>query len=373
MPLLAAFFNESELAQFSGDTMTTEPIDIKLPSLEMFSSAYTDDIALMNTQSLQLNRIAEKSKNNSVIFESLAHKLTHDLAENELDIVSSEISVFSYQFMILMGTTALSILLAVLVFIMHTKIKSITMALCIVQRVQAANAQVTTNKPIVFDFFRDQTTSMATSIKYFIPELSKNVEVLDALLILTLCTFASYVIYKSYQLRHFRHQYSIYAEIGNSEHHVKIKLTTLRHSPNLYDFVASRFVSTITVTGSLHPRMHLSWPELSIIHKCTHITTHLKPVHNISYYESYKLSDIIADSYYILFFTKAPDNVFNLVQLNGTEWQMIHPMIMPRRNDDFIPLRHLPNLTAGYANPSIPSYTETAMNSAQLKRIYPQI
>ena len=93
----------------------------------------------------------------------------------------------------LIATTALSILLAVLVFIMHTKIKSITMALCIVQRVQAANAQTTTNKPIVFDFFRDQTTSMATSINNFIPGLSRNVEVLDALLIVTLCIFASYI------------------------------------------------------------------------------------------------------------------------------------------------------------------------------------
>jgi len=80
MPLLAAFFNESELAAFTGNSITKEPIDFKLPSLEMFSSHYTYDIALLNTQSLQLNRIADKSKNNSVIFQFLAHKSTHDLA-----------------------------------------------------------------------------------------------------------------------------------------------------------------------------------------------------------------------------------------------------------------------------------------------------
>jgi len=116
MPLLAAFFNESELAAFTGNSMTKEPIDIKLPSLEMFSSNYTDDIALLNTQSLQLNRIAEKSKNNSVIFQSLAHKLTHDLAESKLDIISSGISIFSYQFIMLIATTVMSLLLAVIVF-----------------------------------------------------------------------------------------------------------------------------------------------------------------------------------------------------------------------------------------------------------------
>ena len=165
MPLLAAFFNASELAEFAGNSMTTEPINIILPSLEMFSSNYTNDIALLNTQSLQLNYIAEKSKNNTIIFESLAHKLTHDLAERELDIVSSGISIFSYQFIMLIATTGLSLFLAVIVFFMHTKIKSITVALCIIQRVQSAQAQAAINKPKVFDFFRDQTTPLATSIK----------------------------------------------------------------------------------------------------------------------------------------------------------------------------------------------------------------
>jgi hypothetical protein len=255
---------------------------------------------------------------------------------------------------------------------MNTKIKSITMALCIMQRVQTINAQAPTNKPIVFDFFRDQTTTMATNIKYFIPELSKNVELLDALLIMIICIFASYVIYKSYRIRNFEHHFTLYAEVGNSDNHVKIKLATLRHTPNLYDFVANRFVSTITITGSIPPRMHLNWPELSITHKCTQIRTHLKSTHTISYYELYKLSEIIADSYYILFFTKGPDKVFNIVQLQGTEWQTIHPISMPRGNE-LLPLRHLPSSQTSYANQNVPSYTEASLSMTPSKRLYPQI
>ena len=145
---------------------------------------------------------------------------------------------------------------------------------------------------------------------------------------------------------------------------------TLRHTPNLYDFVADQFVTAITITGTLHPRMNFNWPDLSIIHKCTHIIAHLKSVHTISYYEAYKLSAIMADSHYILLFTKAPDQVFNVVQLNGTTWQSIHPTIMPRRSDDMIPLGHLPNLSS-YANPNAPPYTEAAVNYPN--RLYPQI
>jgi len=151
---------------------------------------------------------------------------------------------------------------------------------------------------------------------------------------------------------------------------VKVKLMTLRHTPNLYEFVAEQFVNTIT--GTMHPRMNFNWPDLSIIHKCIQMITRLKSVHNISYYESYKLSAILADSHYNLLFTRTPDKIFNLVQLNGTTWQTIHPITKARRNEDMIPLRQLPNLRS-YANQTAPSYTEAAVNSVQLKRIYPQM
>jgi len=85
----------------------------------------------------------------------------------------------------------------------------------------------------------------------FMPELSKNVELLDSLLILIICLITSYIIYQSYRLRNFEHQFTVYAEIGNSESHVKVKLMTLRHIPNLYEFVAEQFVNTITITGTL--------------------------------------------------------------------------------------------------------------------------
>ena len=231
------------------------------------------------------------------------------------------------------------------------------MEMCIIQRIQSAQAQVNTNKPIVFDFFRDQTTTVATQFINFMPELSNNVELLDALLILIICLFTSYIIYRSYRIRHFGHNFTLYAEIGNSETYVKVKLMTLRHTPHLYDFVADQFVKAITITGTLHPRMNFNWKELSIIHKCTQIVTHLQSVHTISHYESYKLSAIIADSHYILLFTKTPDKIFNLVQLNGTTWQTIHPITIARRNDDMIPLSHLPNLSS-YANQNAPSYTK---------------
>lgn len=266
----------------------------------------------------------------------------------------------------LLATTVLSLILAVIIFFMHTKIKSITLALCIVQRIQSAQALADTNKPIVFDFFRDQTTTIATNFINFIPELSNNVELLDALLILIICFFTSYIIYRSYRLRNFEHQFTLYAEIGNSDSHVKVKLMTLKHTPNLYDFVAERFVNTITITGTIHPRMHFNWPDLSIKHKCTQMVTHVKTVHTISYYESYKLSTILADSHYILLFTKTPDKVFNLVQLQGTTWQSIHPIIIPRRHD-MIPLRHLPHLSS-HTHKNAPSYTE-----ATIKSIYPQL
>jgi hypothetical protein len=130
-------------------------------------------------------------------------------------------------------------------------------------------------------------------------------------------------------------------------------------------------VHNVTITGSLHPRMNFNWPDLSIIHKCTQMITRLKSVYAISYYKSYRLSEIIADSHYILLFTKTPDHVFNLVQLSGTTWKSIHPINFPRQNDDLKPLRHLPNL-ANYAHQHAPSYTEASMNILS-NSFYPEI
>jgi hypothetical protein len=161
LPLLNSFFNESEIAQFSGNTMTKLPVEIKVPNLNLFSSNYTDDIELLTSQSLSLNKMANKSKNNEIMFESLAHKLTYDLKERKLDIVSAKIEVFSYQFIMLCLTTILSIGLTLIVFLLHNKIKSITLALCIIQRLQATNARLTSPKPIVFDFFLNQATAQS--------------------------------------------------------------------------------------------------------------------------------------------------------------------------------------------------------------------
>jgi hypothetical protein len=371
LPLLNSFFNESEITQFSGNTMTKLPVEIKVPNLNLFSSNYTDDIELLTSQSLSLNKMANKSKNNEIMFESLAHKLTYDLKERKLNIVSAKIEVFSYQFIMLCLTTILSIGLTLIVFLLHNKIKSITLALCIIQRLQAKNARLTSPKPIVFDFFLNQATAQTTNTKMFIPEVSTSVELLDILLISIIIAFVSYIIYKSYRLRNFGHQFAIYAEIGNDTDYVKIKLTTLRHTPNLYKFIANRFLSTITVTGSLHPRMQLDWQELEILNTCTHMRTKLKHVYNISFYQQYKLSTILADEHYFLMFTKGPDKMFNLIQLTGCLWEHIQPNQAHTRNLNFLPLSSLP--VSSFTNQTPPYQERQSYTEPPTHHLYPQI
>jgi hypothetical protein len=104
--------------------------------------------------------------------------------------------------------------------------------------------------------------------------------------------------------------------------------------------------------------------------------TGLQSVHKISYYEAYKMSSILADSYYVLLFTKGPDNVFNMIQLSGTEWQFIHPAIIARQGN-LMPLVNLPSLqpsTSSMNQNMLPSYVESSHEQSKLKsKLYPQI
>ena len=93
--ILQAFFQKDEISRFAGNQLLKHPIEIKIPDMKVYQTAYTDNIATLDSQSLKLNHIANLSKQDSMVFQSLSHKLSYDLLSNDLEIESTGLSLFS--------------------------------------------------------------------------------------------------------------------------------------------------------------------------------------------------------------------------------------------------------------------------------------
>jgi hypothetical protein len=76
LPLLAAFFDLSQITQFTGKRLLDAPLQMKLPSLDVYDSEYKNNIAVIDRQSLVLDKIAQQAKNKSIIYEDLADRLS---------------------------------------------------------------------------------------------------------------------------------------------------------------------------------------------------------------------------------------------------------------------------------------------------------
>ena len=213
---------------------------------------------------------------------------------------------------------------------MHLRLKTLTAAICLLQRPTYAKAQKTTDSPtqLLFDYFKLRPTVATDDVtSSFIPQISEHIALMDVLLIILLISFFLFILYRTYKNLFPRHSFDLFIELGNQQTVVKIKLLTLPHDTTLYKFEAIRFVTSIAVIGFRKPKMHLIWPHFQATHTISNITYHLKEYYSLSYFTGFKLQEILNSSYYLILFTKGSDNQYRLVKLQYTNWQHVPPAL----------------------------------------------
>jgi hypothetical protein len=79
LPLPAAFFDPSQIAQFTGNCLLNAPLQVNLASLYVHGSEYKNNTAVVDRQYLVLEKTAQQAKNKSIIYDCLVDRLYNEI------------------------------------------------------------------------------------------------------------------------------------------------------------------------------------------------------------------------------------------------------------------------------------------------------
>jgi hypothetical protein len=314
------------MKQFDSAEGLSNPLNVSFPELNIFESNYTKGIADIRQQSLQMKELAKRSQQNSVIYQSLSHKIAHDLAQNELDIIASGISTTSWQYVMIILTMLGTVGLAVGYFMLYQRVKVLSAALLLLQRPTLAHASTIDPAVLLLQYIKNQPTNAPKTEATFVfqPEISENMHIPDIITAILIAGLWLHVAYKLYRAWRAEHTFQLVLEVGNQARKVTIPLMKLRHHPDFYSFSAKTFLSHLSVFGWSKPQLCIKWHEFQIKHKITHLIYALDELHDISYYQAWRLREILNSSYYVLMWAKHSKACrYELIKLTDSDWSRI--------------------------------------------------
>jgi hypothetical protein len=91
-----------------------------------------------------------------------------------------------------------------------------------------------------------------------------------------------------------------------------------------YDFKAERFLTGLAVENYVRPHLKVRWPELKISHRCAPLIYQLPKSVNLTYFQAYKLRQILRQPHYALMHVRFGSKS-RLLPLMESDWLMQAP------------------------------------------------
>jgi hypothetical protein len=201
------------------------------------------------------------------------------------------------------------------------KQQALTAMIILLQKFHKAQAQSDIPKSnMIFDYYKGMsTTELPKSILFPNIIIEHKINPLDVLIFSCLFTITIYILYKLYQKNHHRFQTKVLIEIGNRDKRIQFTILTLPHAIEHYTFTATKFITSIKITGKLTPEIQIVWPELIIEHKTAQIQFTIPKTKRISLFTARQIRSITTNSYYCLIFTKDANGIMRLAPLLQTD------------------------------------------------------
>jgi len=323
--LLHAFFDPDTLSKFQADLLLSKPVNLKLPEFKQFQSDYTRDIAQMSRQSMLLTDIANRTKQQSMIFRTLSEKLAYELQTSQMRVTASGLSFNNYQAWLLMFSVLGIIILGIVAVRFHLQIRTLYTGLLIAQQAKGASAVSDYGSPdsdIELNWFNIFSTLPPPSVNHFqavLPDVQHSGNSLQIISLLTFVLFWLYIIRRVYLAKHRSNSFTIFLELGNISQHIVVPLMNIRHNPMHYVFRATTFNPSLLVHGML--TLEIIWMDFKIQHLITDTEFLLPRTVTLNPYLIHQLRQIFVGDYYMLLWTKQNDSSnFVLLPLENSQW-----------------------------------------------------
>ncbi len=119
--------------------------------------------------------------------------------------------------------------------------------------------------------------------------------------------------------------FTVLLAIGTRKRHCVFPLMKIPFTPSQYRFVATAFAQRISVTGLFRGKLHLDWPNLTIVHKVAPLNFLLPDSLAINWNQARVARHILRKSYYVLLYLEDRHGNLDLMPLEGAGWDKFQP------------------------------------------------
>jgi len=323
LQILGAYFNKDQLSTLSATLAFDQPLDSIVPNITVLIHQFADTMSSAKQDSMKLQEVANSTQRDSLIFRSATDRLLFALTDAKIPFQSPALSATSWQTLLLIPTSILTVFLSFLVYVMFGKIRTVTMAVNVMNHLPISTSSHVPRVPLTYiapTNLPKSTFTLPFQIDYTLPALDM---VLLTILVTIIIVFG--IIW--YRYTHRVHDtFQVLIEIGNPRQRALTKLLTLPHNPHHYEQLITAPVELISVTGWLLPRLKIQWPGVAISNRLTLVKYPLPQNVPLSWYTAYKLFQILQTPYYLVLFNMTADKCLASIKIPRPLSQVTPPI-----------------------------------------------
>ena len=287
LALLQNFFNDSALQQITGNSLFQNPLKVNVPNFRIYNHTMSSIMADDKKSHLNLKKIAEVTRKDSVVFQSLSDSL-----------LSGEISIDedwpSQDDILLYVTMATSGLCLVALAVTLIKLRKVLIILSVLQNARPIKAAtlpsfhykvLTTAPPKTLAFIQDLEIDMHHWI------IALLVIILIVILILSI------ILVKKRNKKS-----KLILELTSGKHCVQITLKHLPLCPSYWKINLPDDIQAISLVGTFKPVVSLDWADFTCTNKLNGQIFTVKSSFRINPFKAMKLKKVIRRTYCAYFY-----------------------------------------------------------------------
>lgn len=297
IPFLSTFFSDDVLSHLATNEALTEQIQVIVPDIEVKQHQLNQQNAEFQTQSLHLEQVANLTQANAEVYRSMADRFLYALDRDQYPIRSTALAMSSWQNLIYLGTSILSVILAILLYFLYGRVRTLSMAIALASHVPAAvAASLIAPQPALTYYVPTEPPSLSISV-----EMDHRIQTWESILLLALVGIVAFMWFHWYRThKHITDSFRVFLEVGNPQTRVLIPLLKLPHTPAQYDFVIQAPISSLHIKGFFQPVALIEWPSVHIRNMASRIVYPLQTSVKLNHRQAYLVHQVIQDTFYHL-------------------------------------------------------------------------
>ena len=286
--LLQEFFDPAMTEHIYADTTFQKPLNVSTPAFQIYDHEMNQVLADDTKAHLNLRKMADKAKNDEIIFKSLSEPML----DGQIAI-NSEWPDFNAILIFISGGLAVCASLALLW--MFFKIRSLSAAILILQQGKAASA-LSTQLP---SFIYKQVTESTGEVSSFTLDITLQWDHAIFLLNLFILAVSFIVLLKVYRNYH-SHIPWLCAEITSINDCILVPLVRLPLCPAHCHIQVPSTISNLSLQGSwFSPVLQVCWSDFYIFNDITGQRVKVPEKIELSFFHYLKLRKLLHKSFFI--------------------------------------------------------------------------